>query len=120
MKASPSERPAGKGGRRETVVGHAQPAAQPRNGGTAQRFVASFPKAQKVQLVGSFSNWDAAPVEMQRESDGTWCAELKLPPGHYEYRFLVDGVWMDDPGSSRVPNPYGSQNNVCTVVAMDH
>jgi 1,4-alpha-glucan branching enzyme len=102
------------------VVGHAQPAAGPTAARpAAQRFVATFPAARKVQLVGSFSNWEAAPVEMTRAPDGTWTAEIRLEPGQYEYRFLVDGSWADDPGSSRVPNPYGSQNNVCTVVAMD-
>ena len=41
---------------------------------------------------------------------------LKLMPGRYEYRFLVDGDWQNDPHCTTfVPNPYGSENCVLTL-----
>lgn len=40
----------------------------------------------------------------------------KLPAGRYQYRFLVDGEWRDDPECMvRLPNPYGSHNMVRIV-----
>ncbi|MBI3858582.1 MAG: hypothetical protein HY293_23090, partial [Planctomycetes bacterium] len=41
---------------------------------------------------------------------------LDLPPGEYEYRLIVDGVWRDHPGAAkRVPNPFGTENCVLVV-----
>jgi len=37
-------------------------------------------------------------------------------PGRYEYRFVVDGQWRDDPAcTERVPNGFGSENCVLRV-----
>jgi hypothetical protein len=50
---------------------------------------------------------------MKKANKGTWEAIVTLPPGRYEYRFWVDGVWHDDPNAhERVENPFGSQNCV--------
>jgi hypothetical protein len=33
-----------------------------------------------------------------------------LPSGRYEYRFVVDGQWTDDPAAGEtVMNPYGDK-----------
>jgi hypothetical protein len=41
---------------------------------------------------------------------------LLLSPGEYEYRFLVDGQWKDDPMAKRyVGNPFGGFNCVLEV-----
>ena len=53
-------------------------------------------------------------------SEGKWITELMLPPGRYEYLFVVDGVWLPDPAAAEtVPNPYGGRNSVLTVSAPD-
>ncbi len=53
--------------------------------------------ARQVCLAGSFNDWrpDASP--MLAMGDGRWVKCLTLPPGRYEYRFVVDGQWVDDP-----------------------
>ena len=75
------------------------------------------PAAQAVYLVGSFNNWEATH-RMQKDKKGIWKINLSLMPGRYEYRFLVDGKWENDPAcpsSSCVPNEFGSSNCVRIV-----
>jgi hypothetical protein len=50
---------------------------------------------------------------MQKGQDGVWRATVALAPGPHHYRFLVDGLWCDDPECAvYAPNPFGSQNAV--------
>lgn len=51
------------------------------------------------------------------EKDGTgWKATLSLPPGRYEYKFVVDGQWMSDPGAKEsVRNDFGGTNSILVV-----
>ena len=37
---------------------------------------------------------------MTRLNDGRWTKELSLAPGRYEYRFVADGQWLDDPAAT--------------------
>ena len=72
--------------------------------------------AQKVYLAGNFNNWNASANVMQKDKKGIWKAVLSLRPGRYEYRFLVDGNWENDPACCDcVPNEFGSQNCVRIV-----
>ena len=55
---------------------------------------------------------------MIRLRDGQWAKELSLAPGRYEYRFVVDGQWVDDPAATElIPNPFGTPNAVLLVAA---
>lgn len=84
----------------------------------AQEFFYRAPEATSVQLVGDFTHWQSRPIQMHKRSDGIWRAEVALPPGKHHYRFLVDGVWCDDPECTiRVPNAYGSHDMVREVAA---
>ena len=72
--------------------------------------------AQKVYLAGNFNNWDPKTSLMKKDKKGTWKITLSLKPGRYEYRFLVDGNWENDPACCDcVPNEFGSQNCVRIV-----
>jgi len=75
------------------------------------------PGAHKVYLAGDFNDWKVDSLPMQRDCDGKWSASIALKPGSYEYRFIVDGVWQDDPkAQGRVANSYGSNNCVVQVL----
>jgi RNA polymerase-binding transcription factor len=76
------------------------------------------PAAQTVAVTGDFTDWDLEGRPLKRGLDGVWQATLLLAPGRYEYRFLVDGHWADDPGcAERVPSGFGSENCVLRVEA---
>ena len=77
------------------------------------RFNLFAPEAERAFLAGNFNNWDIDNLPMKKDNKGTWQASFILPPGRYEYRFWVDGVWHNDPNTpERVENPFGSQNCV--------
>jgi len=80
------------------------------------KFEFAAPEAQEVFLAGDFNDWDAGTNPMKRDKKGVWKATLPLAPGRYEYRFLVDGQWANDPSCSCcVPNQFGSMNCIKTV-----
>jgi len=79
-------------------------------------FSYAAPEAQSVLLAGEFTGWQHAAVSLKRDKSGTWKTAVSLAPGRYEYRFVVDGEWRDDPHCiHRQPNGFGSQNCVCIV-----
>ena len=73
-------------------------------------------EASAVCVAASFNDWHPSATPMVALGDGRWVKELTLPPGRYEYRFVVDGVWLDDPNAKEVaPNPHGGVNGVLTI-----
>ena len=48
--------------------------------------------AREVFVAGTFNDWHPAASLMVEVGGGRWVKELALPPGRYEYRFVVDGV----------------------------
>lgn len=76
------------------------------------------PKAKEVFVAGSFNDWHPAVAPMISLENGKWVKELMLPPGRYEYRFVADGEWTDDPAARTwVTNPFGGVNAVLEVIA---
>lgn len=74
------------------------------------------PFASNVDIAGEFNNWDSAKAKLKKGADGHWKLVLNLKPGRYEYRFLVDGNWENDPKSIEfVPNHFGTWNCVIEV-----
>ncbi len=74
------------------------------------------PVAQEVYLAGDFNNWEGISNPMKKDKKGLWKTTLSLKPGRYEYRFLADGNWENDPACSCcIPNEFGSQNCVRIV-----
>lgn len=72
--------------------------------------------AKHVSVAGTFNDWKPQQTPLQQDGQGAWEIALSLPPGDYEYRFVVDGEWMDDPLCCRhVPNPFGGVNAVLHV-----
>lgn len=74
------------------------------------------PQAKKVSLAGSFNNWDSNSLSAKRDRQGNWSVKIELNPGRYEYKFIVDGSWLNDPSCRTcVPNGLGSTNCVLVV-----
>lgn len=76
------------------------------------------PEARAVFVAGSFNDWDPAATPLTRGAEGEWTLELRLAPGYYEYRFVVDDEWRDDPDAPEyLPNPYGGANAILRVTS---
>ena len=74
------------------------------------------PHAKAVSLMGDFNQWNQKVHPMKQEKDGTWKKIIVVRPGRYEYRFLVDGEWWNDPANDRVClNCFGTVNNILEV-----
>jgi 1,4-alpha-glucan branching enzyme len=79
-------------------------------------FVFVAPAAQQVELLGDFTDWDKAPLPLRKGKAGRWSKVISLAPGRYEYRYRVDGEWLNDPEClHRMPNAFGGENCVCVV-----
>jgi 1,4-alpha-glucan branching enzyme len=78
------------------------------------------PEAKSVSLAADFTDWEKNAVALKRHKDGVWKATTSLAPGSYEYRFLVDGQWVDDPACTVLrTNIFGGHNCVCEVPPLE-
>ena len=71
-----------------------------------------------VALVGCFNSWHGEKdVLTKNEADGTWTITKALPPGRYEYKFLVDGErFVQDPNAVETDSDgVGGNHSVITV-----
>jgi len=70
-------------------------------------------EAEEVLLMGDFNNWSPEKHPMRKDENGMWNKTVALSPGKYEYKFLVDGQWREDPRNDRwCPNCFGTQNSI--------
>ena len=70
-----------------------------------------------VGVAGSFNNWENRRM-VDRDGDGIYRCVMLLEPGHYEYKFIVDGEWkLDDSNPNFCPNSLGTLNSVLVLEA---
>jgi len=60
-------------------------------------FSLNLPDADKVILMGDFNHWNPKKHPMKLDANGIWKKAVMLASGNYEYKFLVDGQWKEDP-----------------------
>ena len=89
---------------------------------TAQKQEVEFtfhaPDAKRVCVAGTFNNWNESSMPLKKDKDGTWRKEVKLAPGRYEYKYVVDGVWVQDlPCAESALNAFGTYNCVIGIKA---
>ena len=105
---------------KKTVKGEKQPRDRKTKGLFIRRlkeFFLSMPAGAEVYLAGSFNDWNATAKQMkwneERQCYGVRCYLL---PGEYEYKFVVNGNWMEDPANpDRRANGLNSFNSVIVV-----
>lgn len=91
-------------------VGH-QPAIAA-DGTHSVLFQLALRDAESVAVVGSFNAWEKTAL-LDEDGDGTWEVTLSLPPGRYEYAFLVDGSWRgQDPDADEYIQSFGQFSSV--------
>jgi chromosome partitioning protein len=64
----------------------------PRAAAGAMHFEVDFPRAKSVRITGSFCDWSAKGLPLERREDGVWVCQLELEAGRHEYRYIVDGA----------------------------
>lgn len=81
------------------------------------RFECKPERASTVFLAGAFNDWSKSATPMKCDKKRIWSATVDLPPGRYEYKFIIDGEWccnpelLPDPSHvSCVPNTFGTMN----------
>lgn len=83
--------------------------------GNVRFFLPGFEGAGRVVLAGSFNGWDENAFTMDRV-EGGWATRLQLDAGRYEYKFIVDGQWMEDPANpDKRKNQYDTFNSILHV-----
>ena len=57
--------------------------------------------AQTVALAGDFNGWNPSQHPLAKQENGIWRIEIEaLPPGSYQYKFVVNNdQWVDDPNN---------------------
>jgi chromosome partitioning protein len=78
------------------------------------------PGAADVRIAGDFNGWvpDRGVLSSSHQEGETrvWRKVLRLAPGTYEYRYVVDGEWREDPANpERIPTQLGPPNSLLVV-----
>ena len=85
------------------------------------------PSARLVTLAGNFNNWGGTqgggrydpsidPMT-DTDGDGTWSIVVPLPPGRYQYKYVIDGGvrWEQDPNNPDKSTEGGIENSLIVV-----
>ena len=81
----------------------------------AVKFTVHADKGKAVYLAGEFNKWDPTAKKMAFRA-GVYSTTIKLAPGSYQYKFVIDGTWCADPeNANSVANDQGTFNSVVTV-----
>lgn len=72
---------------------------------------------KRVFVAGTFNNWDSEKHQLEySEEENCYILLIELPPGTYQYKFLVNGKWKIDPDNHEwALNGHGTLNSVVTV-----
>jgi 1,4-alpha-glucan branching enzyme len=92
------------------------PKARNKTGKRRITFSVSAADANNVYLVGDFNNWAPNAHPMKSTGNHHFTKTVMLQPGTYQYKFIVDGTWQEDPENERtVANEFGTRNNVMHI-----
>jgi len=86
-------------------------------------FFCHAPEANSVFVAGTFNQWRPDVTPMLGSKEGEWTTSVSISPGHYGYKFVVDGQWCCEPGCEHeyrgcakcVPNECNTMNRVLEV-----
>jgi chromosome partitioning protein len=78
------------------------------------------PAASDVRIAGDFNGWvpdkNVRSLVQAEGIERVWTKILRLPPGTYHYRYVVDGEWREDPENPQAEaGPVGGRNSVLVV-----
>ncbi len=73
-----------------------------------------FLNAQSVYVTGSFNGWQERELLMRKTGKG-WRLPYVLGGGNYQYRFIVDNKWMNDPANVKTAYDGGNKNSLLVI-----
>jgi hypothetical protein len=78
-------------------------------------------RVKKIYLAGNFNGWNPGNDDYllsDEDGDGIYSITIKLEPGTYQYKFVIDSRWTKDPNSPAAhPDGFGGQNGKFEVPA---
>ena len=82
---------------------------------TVRFFLRNAVNARKAMLAGNFNQWNPESIPMIKTDSG-WIADVKLHPGKYWYKFIINDVWKIDEDNLNAENDgLGNTNSVFYV-----
>lgn len=76
-------------------------------------------RVRDVRIAGDFNGWvpdrDVESTTYREGPERIWTKVLHLAPGTYQYRYLVDGEWREDPANPRAIQAPGGRNSLLVV-----
>ncbi len=89
--------------------------AYPDDNGNVRFRLRGYKNAKEVIVSGSFNKWNESALKMYRIDNG-WEIKVQIDAGDYEYRYIVDGHWMEDPTNpDKVRNEFNEFNSRLNV-----
>ena len=98
-------------------LGSAEPSGLGPRACSGVLFTLAMPGAHDVKLVGDFNGWipDRNVLSLKGD-DGLWKKLVFLAPGSYQYKFVIDDEWREDPHNPTVTqDSLGGQSSVVVV-----
>ncbi len=79
-------------------------------------------KHSDVRVKGEFNNWNAKDLILNYDSStGIWRKSIYLSPGSYQYKYLVDGIEMNDPiNPKQIGNGMGGSNSLLEITSNEN
>jgi hypothetical protein len=75
--------------------------------------------ASRVQLAGSFTNWEPR-YELRQSAPDIWTTTIPLTQGVHDYAFVVDGrQWVADPQAPQIGDGFGGMNSRLALLPPD-
>jgi len=69
---------------------------------------------ETVEVAGSWSNWKRE--KMKQKKDGSFSITKILPSeNEYEFRYIVDGIWQNEPETACRRNAFGTENSIISI-----
>jgi chromosome partitioning protein len=80
-------------------------------------FIIEAPENARVQIAGDFNSWMPESLHLTHSHGRpVWQKAIRLSPGLYQYKYLVDGRWVPDPTNKKAADDFfGGTNSVISV-----
>lgn len=70
-----------------------------------------------IYISGSYDNWKTRIPLVRSRHD--FYTIIDLPEGTHQYKYFIDGQWVCDNHQDKIPNTFGTENNIISVKSSD-